>query len=114
MQAMYFGYLGVGPWAAVRFLEGEPLGIYQLGRVLYFLQGKPHYVHSVDTSIGVVIHMILTLGPLTLVFASTASRQDMLPKSLNPRFHRYFRELHVLLRPCTNVCVWSGALMWMI
>jgi len=72
--AVYYGYLGVGPWAAVRFLEGEPLGLYQLGRVFYFLGGKPSYVQNVDTSIATVIHMSLTLLPLTLVFASAVSR----------------------------------------
>ena len=71
----YYGYLGVGPWAAVRFLKGELMGFYQLGRVFFFQEQEPRYEQNVDSCIATTIHMTLTLLPLTLVFASTASRQ---------------------------------------
>ena len=73
-QVVYGAYLGVGPWAAAVFLEGEPPGLVFLGRLLYFQGGRPHWVQSVEPAINITLHNAATLLPLTLWFATVASR----------------------------------------
>ena len=71
---VYGAYLGVGPWAAAAFLEGEPPGLVFLGRLLYFRGGRPHWGQSVEPAINITLHNAATLLPLTLWFATVASR----------------------------------------
>ncbi len=73
-QVLFSGYLGMGPWGAAQYLEGEPLGLIMLGKIMYHEEGQRHWMHHVDTSIPTVSFMATYLLPMTLLCASVASR----------------------------------------
>lgn len=79
LQVLYSGYLGLGPWGVANFLKGEPLGIFMLGRIMYYQQGQRQWRYSVDTSITTVVVMASYLIPMTLLCASLARRSGAFP-----------------------------------
>ena len=71
---MYSGYLGLGPWGAGDFLQGEPLGAFSLNSVVYYKDGRRRSEARVDTSITTVVVMVFYIIPMTVLCASLVSR----------------------------------------
>lgn len=83
MQLLYSAYLGIGPWGAAEFLEGEPLGLIFMGSVVYFKDGQRHSEYRIDTSITTVLVMVFYMMPMTLLCASLTSRYPKLIDSFS-------------------------------
>lgn len=59
-------------------LEGEPPALLFLGRILYFRDGRAHFVHNIDTAMTTFIYTLFAVIPITVCVAISAFRQALL------------------------------------